>query len=388
MELYPHQKEALANVKDGCILLGGVGSGKSQVALHYVKESARELPVYIITTARKRDSADWLVEAAQAHLEQSPRKSGCRYLAVDSWNNIKKYTEVEDAFFIFDEQRLVGRGAWVSAFQKIAKRNRWILLSATPGDVWEDYAAVFIANGFYRNWTEFKTRHLVYSYYGSFPKLERYLDEGRLEANRAKVVVPMPFERYTSREIVDVEVEYDAKTFGSIVKDRCDPKTGEPYQGVSGVVAGLRKVVGSDPSRLDAVRKLMEKHPRLIIFYNYDYELAELRKLESETVVAELNGHKHQEVPETNSWVYLVQYASGAEAWNCVKTDAMIFYSLTYSYKQYEQAQGRIDRLNTPFEKLYYYRLVSPSPVDKAVQKSLENKEDFNVKTWAQSNLK
>lgn len=132
----------------------------------------------------------------------------------------------------------------------------------------------------------------------------------------------------------------------------------------------------------------MKKHPRLIIFYNYDYELAELRKLEGETVVAELNGHKHQEVPDTDSWVYLVQYASGAEAWNCVKTDAMIFYSLTYSYKQYEQAQGRIDRLNTPFEKLYYYRLVSPSPVDKAVQKSLENKEDFNVKTWAQSNLK
>lgn len=388
MELYPHQKEALTNVKDGCILLGGVGSGKSQVALHYVKQSARELPVYIITTARKRDSADWLVEAAQAHLEQSPRKSGNRYLAVDSWNNIQKYTEIKDAFFIFDEQRLVGRGAWVSAFQKIAKRNRWILLSATPGDVWEDYAAVFIANGFYRNWTEFKTRHLVYSYYGSFPKLERYLDEGRLEANRAKVVVPMPFERYTSREIVDVEVGYDSKTFKRILTDRCDPETGEPYQGISGVVAGLRRIVGSDPSRLDAVRKLMQKHPRLIIFYNYDYELAELRKLEGETVVAELNGHKHQEVPEGDSWVYLVQYASGAEAWNCIRTDAMVFYSLTYSYKQYEQAQGRIDRLNTPFERLYYYRLVSASPVDKAVQKSLENKEDFNIKTWAQSNLK
>lgn len=387
MELYPHQKEALASVKDGCILLGGVGSGKSQVALHYVKERARELPVYIITTARKRDSADWLVEAAQAHLEQSPRKSGSKHLAVDSWNNIKKYVDVSGAFFIFDEQRLVGRGAWVSAFQKIAKRNRWILLSATPGDVWEDYAAVFIANGFYRNWTEFKTRHLVYSYYGSFPKLERYLDEPRLEANRAKIVVPMPFERYTTREIVDVKVEYDAKIFESIVRDRCDPKTGEPYQGISGVVAGLRKVVGSDKSRLDAVRKLMKKHPKLIIFYNYDYELEQLRGLGGERVVAELNGHKHQDVPRDDSWLYLVQYASGAEAWNCIETDAMIFYSLTYSYKQYEQAQGRIDRLNTPFEKLYYYRLVSESSVDRAVQKALENKEDFNVKTWAQSHI-
>lgn len=385
MELYPHQKEALASVKDGCILLGGVGSGKSQVALHYVKEHASDVPVYIITTARKRDSADWLVEAAQARIKQSPRYSGSRYLCVDSWNNIKKYAEVTDAFFIFDEQRLVGRGAWVSAFQKIAKRNRWILLSATPGDVWEDYAAVFVANGFYRNWTEFKTRHLVYSYYGSYPKLERYLDEPRLEANRAKIVVPMPFERYTERDILDVEVGYNTDTFKSILKDRMDPESGAPYQGISGVIAGLRRVVGSDPSRLDAVRELMKKHPKLIIFYNYDYELEQLRTLAGERVVAELNGHKHQDIPEAGKWLYLVQYASGAEAWNCIETDAMIFYSLTYSYKQYEQAQGRIDRLNTPFKKLYYYRLISSAPIDKSAQKALENKEDFNAKTWAQS---
>mgnify|MGYP001758911905 CR=1 FL=1 len=251
--------------------------------------------------------------------------------------------------------------------------------------MWEDYAAVFVANGFYRNWTEFKTRHLVYSYYGSYPKLERYLDEPRLEANRAKIVVPMPFERYTERDILDVEVGYNTDTFKSILKDRMDPESGEPYQGISGVIAGLRRVVGSDPSRLDAVRELMKKHPKLIIFYNYDYELEQLRTLAGERVVAELNGHKHQDVPEAGKWLYLVQYASGAEAWNCIETDAMIFYSLPYSYKQYEQAQGRIDRLNTPFKKLYYYRLISSAPIDKSAQKALENKEDFNAKTWAQS---
>lgn len=385
MELYEHQKRALANLKDGSILMGGVGSGKSQVALRYFDNCGGNSPLYIITTARKRDSADWLVEAATARIRNRPEASGVRSLVVDSWNNIAKYTDVKDAFFIFDEQRLVGSGAWAKAFLKIAKANRWILLSGTPGDVWTDYIAVFIANGFYKNRTQFKNRHLVYSYYGAYPKLERVLDEEHLERLRRSIVVEMGFERRTQRVHREVEVEYDEATFRDVVKSRQDPETGEPYQDAAGFVAGLRRIVGKDKSRLDAVRKILKTHPKVIIFYNYDYELEELRKLGSETVVAELNGHKHQDVPEGDSWVYLVQYAAGAEAWNCITTDTMIFYSLTYSYKQYEQSQGRIDRLNTPYRLLYYYSLVSDSPVDKAVQKALDSKKDFNIKTWEQS---
>lgn len=385
MELYEHQKRALANLKDGSILMGGVGSGKSQVALRYFDLRGGATPLYIITTARKRDSADWLVEAATARIRNRPEASGKRSLVVDSWNNITKYTDVRDAFFIFDEQRLVGSGAWAKAFLKIAKSNRWILLSGTPGDVWTDYIAVFIANGFYKNRTQFKNRHLVYSYYGSYPKLERVLDEEHLERLRRSIVVEMGFERSTQRVHRRVLVDYDKTLFHDVLRTRQNPEDGEPYQDAAGLVAGLRRIVGRDPSRLAAVRDILKDHPKLIVFYNYDYELEELRKLADETTVAELNGHKHQDIPEGDSWVYLVQYAAGAEAWNCIETDAMVFYSLTYSYKQYEQSQGRIDRLNTPFKLLYYYSLVSDSPVDKAVQKALYLKEDFNAKTWAQS---
>lgn len=395
MELYEHQKKALERLKDGNILMGGVGTGKSQVALHYYQRSGTPRDLYIITTARKRDSADWDVEAAAAGIDARPVDGHSPKLVVDSWNNIKKYVETSGAFFIFDEQRLVGSGAWVKAFLRIAKQNRWILLSGTPGDVWTDYIPVFVANGFYRNRTDFKHKHLVYSYYGGYPKLERVLGERHLERLRKQIIVDMAFERKTKRHLEQVRVGYNRDLFKEVVRTRQDPGTGTPYQDISGLVAGLRRITNTDPSRLDAVRKIYGARRRVIVFYNYDYEREELLKLWEDVerrrtdgvsaTLAQWNGHKHEEVPETDSWVYLVQYMAGAEAWNCITTDTIVFYSLTYSYKLFEQAQGRIDRLNTPFEDLYYHVLVSESPMDKAAMKALEQKEDFNEKTWAQS---
>jgi superfamily II DNA or RNA helicase len=140
----------------------------------------------------------------------------------------------------------------------------------------------------------------------------------------------------------------------------------------------MRKVANSDPSRLSAVRELMKKHDRLIIFYNFDYELRILRQLSDETIIGEWNGHKKQKIPDSKRWVYLVQYMSGAEGWNCVETNAMVFYSMTYSYRNWEQAHGRTDRLNTPFSDIYYYVLLSTSVIDKAVKKALDHKKNFN----------
>ena len=147
----------------------------------------------------------------------------------------------------------------------------------------------------------------------------------------------------------------------------------------------MRQVANSHPSRVKAVSDLLEKHPRLIVFYNFDYELEALRELavsladRSDTVVAEWNGHYHEEIPESDSWLYLVQYIAGAEGWNCTTTNAVCFYSLTYSYKLWEQAHGRIDRLNTPFKDLYYYTLRSRSPIDWAIWRSLKSKKSFQM---------
>jgi hypothetical protein len=386
-------------MKNGCILCGGVGSGKSLTALaYYYKQNGGDLDclvsddpyvpmddppkdLYIITTALKRDKLEWEGELTPFLLSSNPEASLYHNkVVVDSWNNIKKYAEVTDAFFIFDEQRVIGSGAWVKSFLKIAKHNEWILLSATPGDTWSDYIPVFIANGFFKNRTEFIRNHIVYSRFTKFPQIDRYLGTGRLIRLRNSILVNMDFKRETVAHHEDVYVSYNVEKYKDVSRTRWDPYKNEPITNASGLCYVWRKIVNSDESRQVAVLELFEKHPRVIIFYNFDYELEILKNLGyGEGVkIAEWNGHKHQPIPESKSWVYLVQYNAGCEGWNCIKTDCIIFYSQNYSYKIMTQAAGRIDRLTTPYTDLYYYHLKSRSGIDLAISRALAAKKKFN----------
>lgn len=398
VELYPHQQEAVNKLANGKILWGGVGSGKSLTAAAYYMKVEADADVYVITTAKKRDSLDWEREFAKFGVGKHLNATVAGQLTVDSWNNIGKYENIKGAFFIFDEQRLVGSGEWSTKFLKIAKNNHWILLTATPGDTWLDYIPIFVANGFYKNRTEFKREHVVYNTYSKFPKVERYINVGRLVRARNSLLVEMPYLRHTTRVEKTVEVQFDREQLDRVLRQRWHIFEERPLRDVAELFLVMRRVVNDDDSRLEAVKSLMEKHPRLIVFYSFDYELAKLRTLSSSstkssksstncetTTIAEWNGHKHQEVPKTDRWVYLVQYIAGAEGWNCTTTDAMCFYSLTYSYKVWHQAHGRIDRLNTPYQTLYYYTLMSKSVVDHAVAKALASKQSFNEAKFMQS---
>jgi hypothetical protein len=341
----------------------------------------REAPkhIYVITTAKKRDSLEWMGEAARFGVGTSKDSTVAGVLTIDSWNNIGRYEDVDNAFFIFDEQRLVGHGAWVKSFLKIAKKNRWILLSATPGDTWLDYAPVFIANGWYQHITEFKRRHVIYAPYVKYPKVIGWINEDRLERLRNEILVEMPYLNDTERVVNFLEVGYDKELLKKLQKERWNHVENRPVRDIAELWRLSRMVGNSHHSRIEAVRGLLKFHPRLIVFYNFDYELEILRTLKDEHNVFEWNGHKHDPVPtNSDSWVYLVNYVAGAEGWNCTSTDAMCFYSLTYSYKNFVQAQGRIDRLNTPYKILYYYVLKSGSYIDGALLNYLTRKKDFN----------
>lgn len=391
VSLYDYQRKAISEMKNGCILCGGVGSGKSRTAIAYyyiqqdgvLRDESMEpmsdppKDLYIITTAKKRDSLEWEGEMIPFLIGRDLYNHN---VVVDSWNNIGKYSEVTNAFFIFDEQRVVGSGAWVNAFLKITKKNDWILLSATPGDTWEDYIPVFIANGFYRNRTEFKREHIIYKPYSKFPQIDRYINTGRLIRLRKKILVNMDFKRETIAHHEDVLVKYDAVKYKEITKNRWNIWKNEPIENATQYALALRKLVNTDESRQLAVLEIYEKHPKVIIFYNFDYELDILKNLfyGDDVKIAEWNGHKHQPIPDGNKWVYLVQYNAGAEGWNCIKTDTIIFYSLNHSYKMTKQAMGRIDRLNTPFNNLYYYFLRSKSHVDLLIGRALKEKRNFN----------
>lgn len=384
MDLMQHQKDAISQLGNGKILYGGVGSGKSATALGYYVANESPRDIIVITTAKKRDSLDWQESAASFGIGSERDATLHGVLTVDSWNNLPNYRDFEDCFFIFDEQRLVGTGAWVKAFIRIAKRNRWILLSATPGDTWLDYAPVFIANGWYKNITEFKWEHVVYAPRVKFPKIVRYLGTDKLERLRNEILVEMPYLKSTERHLNWLNVGYDKEMWDKITKKRWNVFTDEPIKDVAELFRVMRKLVNMDPSRLEEVRRLMKTHPRLIVFYNFDYELEILRQLYGEVEVGEWNGHRKNPVPHTDRWVYLVQYVAGAEAWECTTTDAMVLYSLTYSYKNFIQAQGRIDRMGTKYKDLYYYILASWAPIDSAIRRSLSEKKNFNERDLAE----
>jgi hypothetical protein len=398
--LYPYQLDAVKQMKNGCILCGGVGSGKSRTALaYYYTQNGAKLgtqqyskmcnppqDLYIITTARKRDTLEWEGELLPFMLSTHPEVSlYSNKVVIDSWNNIKKYSEVTSAFFIFDEQRVVGSGVWVKSFLKIARRNNWILLSATPGDTWLDYIPVFVANNFYKNRTEFKREHVIYSQFSKYPKVDRYINTGRLVRLRNSILIDMDFKRQTVPHHEDIYTQYDVSKYKDVSRLRWNPFKNEPIMNASELCYIWRRIVNSDESRQLALLELFEKHPRMIVFYNYDYELDILKSLYygQDVMVAEWNGHKHQPVPDSDSWVYLVQYTAGAEGWNCVKTDTIVFYSQNYSYKVMQQAAGRIDRLNTRYIDLYYYHLKSRSGIDLAISRALKEKRNFNETKFA-----
>lgn len=403
IKLRKYQLEALNKIHNGCVVNGDMGSGKSIMSIayyylvnggsvssltggEYVYLPKEPMDLYIITTALKRNKHEWDTELAPFLLTTNEEKKVYDHtVVVDSWNNIAKYRKVSNAFFIFDEQRVVGRGKWVDCFLEIVKSNRWILLSATPGDNWGDYVPLFIANGFYRNHTEFSREHEVYARYCKFPKVERWINTKQLEYYRDLILVDVNFSRTTHSIHNDIRVNFDGVAYKELYRNRFDPWLKKPIQNASGLCYCLRKLVNTDPSRATAILELCEKHPKVIIYYNFDYELEILRNLVflPGTQVAEWNGHKHDLIPvEAERWVYLVQYSAGSEGWNCIETDTMIFYSQNYSYRTMTQAEGRINRMNTPYLDLYYYHLVSSSAIDIAIGRALKRKKTFNERRF------
>ncbi|MDT3386447.1 MAG: hypothetical protein LIR46_01565 [Bacteroidota bacterium] len=384
-------------MKNGCILCSRTGSGKSRTALaYYYIRNGGDLDaidvsrmvntpkdLYIITTAKKRDDAEWVGEMAPFLL--TPNEDLKIYnhkIVIDSWNNIQKYKEVKDSFFIFDEDRVTGDGKWVKAFLKIARNNEWIILSATPGDNWIDYIPVFIANGFYKNKTDFENQHVIYKWRPGvkYKTVHGYIRTSQLHKFRNIILIDMDFERPTVSHHEDRICAFDRDMYNFVMKKRWNFEKEKPIENISELCYCLRKLVNCDQSREVMLLELYEKHPRLIVFYNLDCELLLLRELckNNGIVWTEWNGHKHEDVPTGENWMYFVQYNAGAEAWNCITTDTIIFFSQTYSYKTLVQAAGRIDRMNTPYRDLYYYHFKSKAPIDLGISMALKNKKKFN----------
>ena len=399
--LYDFQMEAVEKSFVGCVLNGDVGTGKSRTGLFvYFKDQGgwiegsdytpMENPkdLIILTTAMKRDRREWESELTWYRLSTDPKLNYyANKVIVDSWNNIKKYKDYTGCYFLFDEDRIRGSGTWTKTFLKITKNNDWIMLSATPGDDWLDYWALFVANGFYRNKSDFIDKHVNYDpRCRNYPRITGYRNIERLTRLRDKILIDMTIERHTKPRHEDVYCSYDIPLYKDVMRRRWDPYRDEPIQQASSLCYILRRIVNSDETRQVKLLELLEDHPKAIVFYNFDYEREILLNLgyEEGTEIAEWSGHAHQDLPTGDRWVYLVQYTAGCEGWCAITTDTMIFFSQNYSYTVMKQAEGRINRLNTKFVDLYYYHLKSRSGIDLAISKALKEKKRFNEGRWVE----
>lgn len=398
------QFKAVDKMMNGCILNGRTGAGKSRTGLYYYfKENGGSFEdgelihmvnpekLYIITTPLKRDSFEWEAELANFRLSKDDND-----IVIDSWHNIHKYVDVKDAFFIFDEDRVTGNGKWVKCFLKITKNNHWIILSATPGDTWLQYWPVFVANGFYRNKSEFEARHVIYKRYVKGQQVDRYVNVPRLMRLRDRILIDMDVDRLTVPHHYDIWCDYDKDSYKFVIKNRYDIYKDEPIENATSFCYCLRRVVNSSEERFVNLLEILDKRKKAIVFYNFNYERDALLYCLSNYAgsfddydeipeIAEWSGHAHQEVPTSKRWAYLVQYTSGCEGWNCITTDTIIFFSQNYSWKVMEQACGRIDRMNTPYIDLHYYHFKSRSGIDLAISKALKEKKLFNESGWAKS---
>ena len=391
MVLDDYQYEAIEKLKTGSVLCGGTGSGKSRTSLAYfyykvcggdkdcIGVRDNPIPLVIITTAKKRDGKEWDHECLLCNLDPDD-------YVVDSWNNIKKYTDVEDSFFIFDEQRVVGKGTWVKSFLKIARNNDWILLSATPGDTYEDYIPLFIANGFYRCRTEFIREHIVYKIGPKYPVIDRYINTGILNKHIHDIIVKLPYNNIHEHVYTTVLCGYNKELYKKTIKEEWNYDKNEPFKSASELCIALRKITNTDPSRIVNMLSILKDHPKAIIFYSFNYELELIAEAlrEHDIPYSEWNGHKHEAILyDEKRWVYLVQYSAGAEGWECTQTDTIIFYSQQYSYRMFVQSAGRVDRRNTPYSTLYYYVLKSRASIDLQISRAMDAKEDFNARCFS-----
>lgn len=398
IQLDAGQEWAVSRMHNGCIVNGSVGTGKSRTAIAYYfkfcggrikpyRKMTNPLNLYIITTAKKRDSGDWEKELAPFCLSLDEKSNlYSNKVVIDSWNKIENYKKVTSSFFIFDEQKVSGGKKWSNVFIKIAKQNNWILLTATPGDCYKDYMSVFIANGFYNNKTHFNREHVLYnSYNKSYPEITGYVNTRKLDRLIERLLVDIPVDKHNERHEYYIYTDYDKAVYKDAQKRRWDIFKNEPMQSATDLCYVLRKIVNLDQDRQVKLLEIFEKHPKLIIFYNFDAEREILLNLYfgDDVSIGEWSGHAHTDIPDTDKWIYLVQYTAGAEGWNAITTDTIVFYSQTYSYKTLEQAMGRIDRRNTPFHDLHYYHLKSYAPIDLAISKALKEKKKFNEYQFA-----
>lgn len=167
---------------------------------------------------------------------------------------------------------------------------------------------------------------------------------------------------------------------------------GKKHQVENGLLTGneFAELEGFDNGKIDKILELAEEFPRMIVFCKFR---AQIDAIEEAVHKA---GHRtfvlHGDIQDrggllhaaqnSKEYVFICQ-AQVSAGWELPECPVMVFASRTYSWVDYEQAKGRIQRANN-IKKNLYINLVVRGGVDEAVDKALANKQDFDDHLYAQ----
>lgn len=135
---------------------------------------------------------------------------------------------------------------------------------------------------------------------------------------------------------------------------------------------------------------LNSTNERLIVFYNFNAELAVLTEVvkAAERPLSFVNGHVKDltAYEEQSDSVTLIQYQAGAMGLNLQKANKVIYFTLTDKSELFEQSKKRIHRIgqNLP---CFYYLLICKNSVEELVLKTLEQRRDFTDELFKESEV-
>lgn len=405
MELFQHQKQVLDDTKDldHVAYYLDMGLGKTFVGAEKMIQLGAKQNLLI---CQKSKIQDW-IRHFQEHYnitvydltnkkELESFKSGIGVINYElAWRR-KQLQDLKDFTLMLDESSLIqNRKTKQSKFILKLNYKNVILLSGTPtaGKYenlwtqaqlldWKISEAVY--NRQYINWKSIDMggfTHKIVDKDNPYKNVERLKDKFRTHGAvfmKTEECFNLPKQTFINEEVKT------SKDYEQFMQDSIITIDGEELVGDTTLTKRLysRQLCGQyNIYKLQRFKELLQStNDRLIVFYNFNAELQELKKIckDLDKPTSEVNGHcKDLTAYETeDNSVTLIQYQAGAMGLNLQQANKIIYFTLTDKSELFEQSKKRIHRIGQD-KPCFYYILICKGSVEEVVLDTLKMRKDF-----------
>jgi len=414
LQLYPHQQKALDDTSDQnrVAYYLDMGLGKTFVGSEKMMQLGKQLNLLI---CQKSKIQDWI----QHFNDHYPNKVFTYNLTTwekEDWEGLKSWAmdgqfidvfiinyelafrrkqllQIKDFTLMLDESSMIqNETAKRSKFVLKMEPDNVILLSGTPtaGKYENLYSQLQllgwkISKELY--WKQYVETEWVEEDGGYFRKdVVGYKNVDRLKKKLRKHGAVF----MKSEEVFDLPDQIfnkvmvgTTKEYKKFMKHRIITIDGNELVGDTTLTKRLyaRMLCGHyNQNKLDAFKDLLEStNDRLIVFYNFNDEIAALTELCDERPISIVNGSIKdlESYDQYDDSVTFVQYQAGAMGLNLQKANKVIYFTLPQSSELFEQSKKRVHRIGQNQHCFYYIMMVAGS-VEEDILKTLELRKDYS----------